>query len=158
MPRRGYTVFSKFVAAIPLNLLFMAAGVVGNLIGTVLFTRIGTDGRELQSLGTFLLKFLLIQSIDAILLLVTASLRSKSLGSVLAVLMGTGLMSLIYFGISSGIGSALRLPDFDLGEYMPDQLLQDPSGKPMNAILSAAVTTVLFLQLAVQVFDRRDVK
>ena len=158
MPKRGFTILSKFIAAIPHNLLFMLLNVAGNLIGTMFLQRIVVGGDILNSIGAFCLKFLLIQSICAILLLVTATCRSKSLGSVLSVLLGTGLMVLVYSAITEGINQVLHLKGFSLSNYMPDQLLLDPTGDTLTSILSAAVTTAIFLPLSIRIFDRRDVK
>ena len=47
---------------------------------------------------------------------------------------------------------------FSLIEYMPDQLLRDSAPKALDAILVSAVTTGVFLPLAIRVFDRKDVK
>ena len=158
MPKRGFTILSKFIAAVPLNLLFMTAGLVGNLIGTAVFQQIDPSGDILQSVLVFLVKFLLIQSLCVILLLVTASCRSKSLGTVLSVLFGCGLLSLVYSGISSGLNSLLNLNNFQLGNYMPDQLLSTLDPSLATSLIVAIVTNAVFLLLAIRVFDRRDVK
>ena len=158
MPRRGFTVLSRFLAVIPHNLLFMLAGVGGNLIGTAIFRRIIVDEEVTRSVVTFLVKFLLIQSICAILVLVVTSLRSKSLGSVLFVLFGTRALSLVYMAIDTGIYQLLKVKNFTLASYMPDQLMFDSQPKVLTSILSAGVTTAIFLSLAIRIFDRRDVK
>ena len=158
MPEKGYSILSRFLAVIPHNLVFMLVSVVGNLIGTLIFQRIEFDGAILASLGTFLLKFLLLQSICAILVLVAGSLRNKSLGVLLAVLLGLGLLSLVYLGINAGLSRVLNLKDFAIDRYMPDQVLQESEPDAVRAILVAAVTIGLFLPLAIRVFDRRDVK
>lgn len=158
MPKKGFTILSKFLAIIPHNLLFMLVGVVGNLLGSMLFQKIAFDGGVAGSLGVFALKFLFIQSLCAVLLLVTSSFRSKSLGAVLAVLFGMGLLSLIYLAIDAGLSQLLPNMKFSLSEYMPDQLLRASAPKALDAILVSAVTTAVFLPLAIRVFDRRDVK
>lgn len=158
MPKRGFTILSKFVAAVPLNLLFMTAGVAGNLIGTAVFQQIDPSGDILQSVLVFLVKFLLIQSLCAVLLLVTASCRSKSLGTVLSVLFGCGLLGLVYSGISTGLKSLLGLKNFQLSNYMPDQLLGLLNPSTETALIVAVVTGTVFLLLAIRVFDRRDVR
>ena len=157
MPRKGYTVLSKFIAAIAHNLLFMIVGVAFNLIGTLPFKRIEM-GNLAESISVFGLKFLLAQSLCAVLLLTSSSLRSKSLSSVLAVLMGTGMMWLVYIGIDAGISQVIKDYDIVLGNYMPDQLLNADSPKAIRAILSSLITGGVFLPLAVRIFDKRDVK
>ena len=73
-------------------------------------------------------------------------------------LLGTGLMVLVYSAITEGINQVLHLKGFSLSNYMPDQLLLDPTGDTLTSILSAAVTTAIFLPLSIRIFDRRDVK
>ena len=158
MPRRGFTVLSKYLAILPHNLLFMVAGIIGNLIGTVLFQQILLDGDILDAAVTFLMKVLLMQSICAILLMVTASFQNKSLGTVIAVLMGLGLMSLVYMMIDTGLDQLFQNKGFSVSDYMPDQLLGQLKPPVLDSILVSAATTALFLPLSVHVFDRRDVK
>ncbi len=158
MPRRGFTILSKFMAAIPHTLLFMLAGIIGNLIGTVIFQQITADVEILNSVLTFLMKLLLLQSICAIMLLVTSSFQNKSLGTVLAVLMGLGLLYVVYSMIDSGINQIWKNKGFTVADYMPDQLLGRPKPPVLDSILVSAVTTAIFLPLSIRVFDRRDVK
>ena len=42
--------------------------------------------------------------------------------------------------------------------YMPDQLMWDKAPKLIPALPVAAVTIIVFLILAIRIFDRRDVK
>ena len=158
MPRRGFTVLSKYLAILPHNLTFMVAGIIGNLIGTALFQQILLDGDILDAAVTFLMKVLLIQSICAILLLVTASFQNKSLGTVIAVLMGLGLMSLVYMMIDTGLDQLFQNKGFSVSDYMPDQLLGQLKPPVLDSILVSLATTALFLPLSVRVFDRKDVK
>ena len=158
MPKRGYTVLSKFIAILPHNLLFMVLCVLANLAGSIIFQKI-TPGADLASaIGTFFLKMLLMQAVCAILLFVTTALRNKSLSTVVAVLVGLGLLGLVYLSIDSLIGQVFKT-DFSFFEtYMPDQLLSEDAPKALDSILSSLVTGGLFLLLAINVFDRRDVK
>ncbi len=158
MPRRGFTVLSKYIASIPHTLIFMAVGLIGNLAGTVIFRRIVIDGAVPDALRICFLRFLLFQGIAAILLLVTASLRSKSLGIVLSVLFGLGALSLFYGALETALHQIPFLKDFSFSPYMPDQLLQSPAPETLPSILSGAVSIALFLPLSVHVFDRRDIK
>ena len=158
MPKKGYTILSKFAAIALNNLLFMLVGVAGNLLGTVFLEKITAESGVMSSVGTFALKFLLMQSICAILLLVSSSLRNKSLGTVLAVLLGTGLLSLVYLGIDAGLAKLLPNIDFSISEYMPDQLLSASKPAALDSILSSAATIAVFLPLAIRIFDKKDVK
>lgn len=158
VPRRGYTVLSKFLVSVPHSLLFMLTGTVGKLLGTVLFQRILLDAALADSLRIFLLKLLLLESLCAILLLFTAALQSKSLGSVFAVLFGSGLLSLVYFGIDSGLARLFPKISFSVADYMPDQLLADSAPETLRSLAVSGLVIALFLWLSVRIFDRKDVK
>ncbi len=156
MPLKGFTVLSKFIAAAAHNLIFAAVGIIGNLIGTLIVRKIVPDSNLLDSIRVLVLRLLLLQSISAILLFVVATLRSKSLGMILAVLFGLGLTGLIY----AGINEALK-PIFgqgtDISRYLPDTVM---GGKTLDTLKSLAVSFAwggLFLLLAIRVFDRKDV-
>lgn len=158
MPKRGWTVLSKFVASVPHSLLFMTVGILGKLLGTLLFQRIVADEAVLDSLRIFCLKFLLMESICAILLLFTGALQSKSLGTVSAVLFGTGLLSLAYLGIDAGLDQIFPKKDFMIADYMPDQLLNSSDPDTVTSLVVSALVICLFLWLSVRIFDRKDVK
>ncbi len=158
MPKKGYTVLSKFLAVMPHNLLFMLAGIVGNLIGTLIFMRISIDSSIPEGIGIFFLRFLLLLSLCAILLLCTGCFRNKSLGTVLSVLMGTGLLFLVYVGINSAVGKVLKNEDFSIVDYMPDQLLTADKPDLVISIVASVIVIALFLSLAIRIFDKKDVK
>ena len=158
MPKKGYTILSKFIAAIPLILLFSLVGLIGHVLGTVFFQKIVVDAAWLDSIRILLLKMLLMLSISSILLLVCAVYQSKSLGSVLAVLMGLGLLSLIYLAIDSALDQVLPNKGFAISEYMPDQLLGSSNPGTVEALAVSLVTIALFLTLSIKVFDHRDIK
>lgn len=158
VPRKGYTALSKFIAVIPHNLIFMLVGVAGMLAGTVIFKRIIIDEATLDGLRVFLLKFLLAQGICAILLTVVSALGNKSLGMVLAVLMGLGLLRLAYLGIDMGLKQVFPNMSFSISDYMPDQVLGQSNPDTLTALLVALVSGGIFLPLAVGVVDRKDVK
>ena len=158
MPRKGFTVLSKFVSAIPHCLLFMLVCVVGDLIGTLLFQRIVFDAGIADSLRIFVLRLLLIESLCAILLLFTAVIQSKSLGTTFAVLFGMNLLSLVYYGIDKGLDKIFTKKNFSIGDYMPDELLNEPDPKTLKALLVSAVVICVFLYLSIRIFDKKDVK
>ena len=157
MPKRGFAVLSRHLAAIGHNLTFMLVSMVGGVIGNLLCVKIVADDAVASGILYFFLKLLLLQSICAILLLVTTSLKSKSGGVVLAVLFGLGALMLLYGGIDSALGTVLG-KDFSITPYMPDTLLGQAQPDTLRAILSAAVTAGIFLPLSISVFDKRDVK
>ena len=156
MPRKGFTILSRFIASVPHSLAFMLAGLAGSIIGTLPLQRIVVEGSVPESAGLFLLKLLLLTSVCSILLLVTASFRNKSLGMILAVLMGLGMMSLIYMGIDAGLHELIK--DVSITPYMPDQLLKEARPALIRSILVSAVTIGIFLPVSIRVFDKKDVK
>jgi len=157
MPMKGFTILSKFVAAIVHNLIFTVAAIIGNLIGTLIVQRIAMDSGAADSVRILFLKLLLLQSICAILLLVVSTFRSKPLGMILAVLFGLGLTPLLYMGINE-----ILKPVFgkgtDISNYMPDSVMGEDPLDTVKAILVALVTGGIFLPLAIRIFDRKDVK
>ena len=157
MPMKGFTVLSKFMAAAVHNLIFIAVSIIGSIIGTLIFQRIVMDAGVPDSFRVLALKFLLIQSICAILLLVVTTLRAKSLGMVLAVLFGLGLTSLIYLGINQGLNSLFG-GNIDIAQYMPDTVMSENPLGTLKALAVAVVTGFVFLLPAIRIFDRRDVK
>ena len=157
MPMKGYTVLAKFAAAMVHSLVFAVVGIAANLLGTALVQRIAADGDVLDSVRMLFLRLLLLQSLCSALLLVVSTLRSKSLGMILAVLFGLGLTPLIYLGIDEGLG-ALFGKDVDIGRYMPDRVMKEDPLDTVKALLVSAVGCCLFLVPAVRIFDRKDVK
>lgn len=157
MPKKGYTVLSKFLCTIPHHLLFMLVGVAGNLLGSLMIQRLTVDGQVVSAVLYLLLKLLLIMGISAVLLLAIAAFRSKSLGLVLAVLFGSGMTSLVYGGINSGL-SALGIKGFDIGAYMPDTLMGQAKPDVILSLLISAGFIAVFLLLTIRIFDKRDIK
>lgn len=158
VPRKGLTVLSKFLVSLPHNLIFMLVSIVGELLGTLFFRRIVFDAALWDGLRVFVLKFLLLEGLCAILLLFTAALQSKALGTVFSVLFGLGLLGLIYLGIDAGLDRLFPKKDFLVSDYMPDQLYAETKPDTLAALIVSAVTILLFLWLSVRIFDRKDVK
>ena len=158
MPMKGFTILSKFAAAFVHNLVFIVTGIVGNIIGQLLVRQIVADGNIADSFRLLFLQLFLVQSLCAILLLVISTFRSKSLGMILAVLFGLGLTSLLYLAINSGLSQLFGGKEINISEYMPDSVMGERPLDTVKAILVAAVTTGIFLPLAIRIFDRKDVK
>lgn len=158
MPKRGYTILSKFLVSIPHSLIFMLVSLVGDLLGTVFIQKIQVDAGVPDALRILFLKLLLLESLCAILLLFTAVLRNKSLGTVFAVLFGLDLMSLVYLAIDAGLDQLLPKKSFSIAKYMPDQLFHADKPDTVAALIVSAVVICLFLWLSVRIFDKKDVK
>ena len=156
MPKKGYTVLSKYFAVILHNLIFIAAGIAANTIGNVLFVKLEVDKDVLKTAGTLGVRFLLLMGLCAILLLVTASLRSKTFGIVLSVVFGFQMMHLIYVSIDTAVLMGLK-KTIAIEKYMPDELMWASAPKLIPALPVAVVTIAVFLLLAIRLFDHRDV-
>ena len=157
MPMKGFTVLSKFMAAIVHNLVFAAAGIIGDLIGTMIVQRIVVDSAVLDSIRVLILKLVLLQSLCAILLLVVSTFRIKSLGMILAVLFGLGMTPLIYYGINESLKPIFG-ERLDITKIMPDTVMNENPLDTVKALAVAVVTGAIFLLPAIRIFDRKDVK
>ena len=157
MPKRGYTVLSKYLSSIVHNLIFVAVGIIGNVIGNVLIVKLVMDKDIMKMAGASCLRFLLAMGLTAILLLVVAALRSKTFGMVLTVIFGAEVLNLVYLGIDAAVLMAFK-KSISIEKYMPDQLVWQSNPKLTLALPVAAVTILVFLLLAIRIFDRRDVK
>ena len=111
----------------------------------------------LDSVRILALRFLLLNSICAIILLVVATFQNKSLGMILAVVIGLGMSKLVYLGIDTGLEKLFGKP-MNVSQYMPDSVMGDNPPETVKAILVALVTSGVFLPLAIRIFDRKDVK
>ena len=159
VPKKGYTVLSKFCASMVLSAAFALTAIAFNLIGTLIFRSISASSEVGQSLLALLMKLILMQACLSIVLFFVAGLKNKSLGLVLSVLMGSGLMALVYLGIDAGIIRLFGLKSaFSISNYMPDQLLGETYPDTLNAILVSAAVTAIFLPLSIWIFDKKDVK
>ena len=156
MPKRGYSILSRYIAAIVHSLVFMLVSLAGYIAGSLPFQQVVVQSSIGEAVLYFILKWLLLQAICAILLLVTASFRNKSLGMILAVLLGLPLMGLIYLGINTGLGQVIK--GADINPYMPDMVLRETAPDKLRALLVAAVTIGVFLPLSIRVFDAKDIK
>ena len=157
MPMKGFTVLSKFIAASVHNIIFAAAGIIGNLVGTLLVRQLIMDVNVLEVIRVLALKLLLVHSICASLLLVVTTFRSKAFGMILAVVFGMGLSGLIYAGINEAV-KPLFGEETNIARYMPDTVMAE---KPLNTVKSLLVAFgwgAVFLLPAIRIFDRKDVK
>ena len=157
MPKKGYSILSRFIAVIPHNLIFIATGIIANLIGNLLFVKVVVDRDVAQTAASLGVRFLLLQGLCAILLLVVSALHSKTFGMVLSVVFGAEMMNLIYMSIDTAIQLGLK-KTVKIENYMPDHLMWEQTPKLIPALPVAALTILVFLLFAVRIFDRKDIK
>ena len=157
MPKKGYSILSRYLALIPHNLIFIVTGIIGNLIGNLLIVRVVVDQDVMKMTGSLLVRFLLLQGLCAILLLVVSALHSKTFGMVLSVVFGGEMMKLIYTSIDLAIRLGFK-KTVEIEKIMPDQLMWEQAPELIPALPVAAATIIVFLVLAIRIFDRRDIK
>lgn len=164
LPRKGSTAISKFVVSIVHNLIFMIAGFFGMLVGNLLCPKVTVvfDNMFFSGLVVFFLKLVLSMAMVSILLFITTGLRSKTFASIVGVLFSVSALGMLYTGINKLL-EALGLKNFDIAQYVPDQLYnQSFDLAAVNSVISAFIVgiafCVIFVSLTVFVFNKRDVK
>ncbi len=156
--RRSYTVRSKFFTVMLSNLVLMLTSLAGRVASAYIVGTVKMNGGIGAALYTFFVRWLLLLAISTVLLFLAAGLGAKSLANVIAVLGGTGLLVLAYFGADAAIHRLIDIGEFSLVDYAPDQLLTESAYEGPRAVIVALVFIVVFLFLAVKVTDKRDVK
>ena len=158
LPHKGDTVISKFAVILVHNAIFTLFAALGSAAGEMTVRTVVVDSQTGRGVITMLAKILLLQSLSAIILFVTTGLKSKTFASVAGVIISTGLLGIVYFGIETILEKLFKL-SVDLSEYAPDQLLTKAGQAAFgNAFIVSAIVSVLFVVLTVKVFNRRDVK
>lgn len=163
--KRSNLIFSNFVVIAIMNLIFIAAGsvtkIIGNVAGMAFGAKIEVDGLILASIATLIIKWMLCVAISTILLFLTTGVRNKTLASIVGVVIGTGALGLVYFGLDSAISSVFKISNFSISNFMPDQLISSvnvgANVAVFNAIIAAVVCTAIFLALSVKTFNSRDI-
>ena len=159
--RRSDLITSKFITIAIHNLLLMIAALLGYTIGAAITGPIVFDAAIMAGLGDFFLKWLLITAVTSILLFFTSGVRVKAPGIIAGVVIGSGMLSLAYYGINSAIG-ATGIQNFDITQFLPSQLLNSASvvngSLVANAIIAGAAVIALFYILTVILFKKRDIK
>ena len=158
LPKRGYTVVSKFIVMAIHNTIFMICALVGRIVGELLVRSITFDDGFTRSLITFVLKLILLQSICSILLFVTTGLGNKTFASVVGVIVSTGVLGGIYMGLDYLAARFLNAEDSYFIKNAPDQLLSVEKVAIINAILVSGAIIAIFLPLTIKLFNKKDVK
>ena len=158
LPKRGYTVVSKFIVMAIHNTIFMICALVGRIVGELLVRSITFDDGFTRSLITFVLKLILLQSICSVLLFVTTGLGNKTFASVVGVIVSTGVLGGIYMGLDYLAARFLNAEDSYFIKNAPDQLLSVEKVAIINAILVSGAIIAIFLPLTIKVFNKKDVK
>ena len=158
LPKKGQTVISKFIAIEFHNLFLLLNAAIFQFLGMIIFSTPNFRGWE-KAIAYFAVNWCLYMAISSIILLFSTGFKSKNAATVIAVLMGTGMLSLFYNLIDLGIH---RIPfDFcekiSLAKYMPDALI---SAKPpiVKSLIVSACFVVVLIRLAIDIFNKKDIK
>lgn len=160
LPKKGYTVISKFITLIVHNLIFTAAALIGQTVGYMIVKNVNFTNGISTAAGHFCVRFLLMMAMSSLVLFLTTALGARTLGSIAAVLWGGGFLSLAYMGVDMLISKLFKLEDFTLGNYMPDSLFHTGADDFENGrgIIVGAAFCVVLLVLSIRIFNKRDVK
>ncbi len=157
IPSRGHSCYGKFAAVCVQALVYMLFGFVGGLAGQLIARGVEFDSEIGSGIGEFLLKWLLVCGLDAILLFFTTGLGNKVLGIVMAAILGTGTLNLIYLPLNYGLGMLFH-SDINITEYAPDQMLNAVNINIPAALIGGAALIVVFMFLTVKLLNKKDVK
>lgn len=162
LANRGSLVFAKFIMIGVHNLIFFVATAASAVFASAVTSGIIADAAVWGGVLTLLLKWLLSLSLCTVLMFFAVGLRNKTLAVIMAVVFSTGALSLLYMGINTGITALFKVENIDVGNYLPDALMNSVnaiSGEMVvNAIIVAALFIGLFLWLTYMTFKKRDVK
>ena len=128
-----------------------------SIIGEAVIYGVQIDSDTASSIGTFFLKWMLMQAVSAIILYITTGLKNKTFASVVAVFLGMGFISAVYLGLNLAIAKLFHA-NIDLSQYAPSQLLQASRVAVTNGIVVSVVVSAVFLGLSVWSFNRHDIK
>ncbi len=159
LPQKGYTVISKFIVVGFQNFVLMLAAAIAQTVGFLPFKTCDFTAGMGGALGYFFLKWLLLLSISAIILFFSSGLKSKNAATTTAVLMGGRILSLTYMLFSFGIQKIpLKfLKDFQLGDYMPDSLMDNTQPPIVKSVIISLCIVVVFISFTVSIFNKKDV-
>lgn len=162
LPDRGSIVFAKFIMIGIHNLMFFLVAALSAVLASAATSGLVMDEAIGGGVLTLLLKWLLSLSVCTILMFFAVGLRNKTLAIIMAVVLSTGALSLLYLGINSGITALFKVENVSVGDYLPDSLMGSVNAITgdlvVNAIIVAVVFIALFLSLTYIMFKKRDVK
>ncbi len=165
VPKRSNLLVSKFVVIGIHNLIFITVGALTELAGLLLGSALGVtfrvSGFVFAAVLTLLIKWMLCMGLCAILMFVTTGVRSKTLASIVGVIIGTGTLAFVYMGLTTAIATIFKI-NINVSDYMPDQLFNSvnvgSNVAVVNAIIVSIVCSVIFLALSVKTFNSKDIK
>jgi len=159
LPKKGHTVISKFIVVGVHNFFLLVAAVIGQLIGYLPYSKINFTNDLGDGIKHFWIKWLLLLSISAIILLFSSGLKSKNAATTIAVLMGGKILTTTYALVDLGIHKLKidALDDFYITDYMPDTLMSFARPDVKTSVIVSLVIIAVFLTATVHIFNKRDV-
>ena len=159
LPKKGQTVMSKFFAVEIHNLILMIIAVIANVLGYLPFSKIDFTSGMARAAESFFLKYLLFMAISVIVLFFSTGLKSKNAATVIAILMGSKLLSLSYMLVNLGLQKIpfKFMKDFDISKYMPDSLIGDTNPPLVRSLIVSACFIVILMNLTVSIFNKKDI-
>ena len=161
IPNKGYTAASKFIVVIFLVIWYTILAIAGYIIGKMLCpdAKYVSGGDYKKSLMLLAVQTLLLIAMCTVILFVVTALRSKTLGSVLGVIMGLGAFTTVYMLLDMLLSSVFE--KIAIENYAPSALYASDLSTVNSAAKASAVAIVyivVFLILSVRVFKERDVR
>ena len=159
LPKKGYTVISKFIVVGVQNFFLLTAAVIGQAIGYLPYASIDFTDEIGDGIKHFWIKWLLLLSISAIILLFSSGLKSKNAATTIAVLMGGKILTTTYALLDIGIHklSIDAIDDFYISNYMPDTLMAFARPDVKTSVIVSLVIIAVFMTATVRIFNKRDV-
>ena len=181
LPKRSYTVISKFTVMQLTALIFYGVSVFAKTLGQLICgqrlkfdmlfpgefdmetfafgpDRVFSLGHALAEFGV---KILLLSCMCALILLLTTGLSSNVAGTIAAVVVGAGFTGVAYAAASLAVSKLFRLEDFSFSDYMPDSLYRSDlvaDGGMIRGIIIAIATTAVLLFITIKLYDRKELK
>lgn len=158
IPSRGYSCYGKYITVCIQGFVYMVCGFMGGLVGQLATRGLEFDNEIGAGILEFLLKWLLICGLDAVLLLFTTGFGSKVLGIVAAAILGTGTLSIIYMPLNFALKMLFRIEQLDISRYAPDQMLSYVNISVAAALIGGVALIGIFLPLTIRLVNKKDVK
>ncbi len=181
LPKRSYTVISKFTVMQLTALIFYGVSVFAKTLGQLIcgqrlkFDMVFPGELDMETfsfgpdrvfslghaLAEFGVKILLLSCMCALILLLTTGLGSNVAGTIAAVVVGAGFTGVAYAAASLAVSRLFRLEDFSFSDYMPDSLYRSDlvaDGGMIRSIIIAIAATAVLLFITIKLYDRKEFK
>ena len=162
-PRISMLSVSKFVVILlPMTIMFFVA-LLGSLLGNLIAFGIDFDDSIGNGVLEFLTKMLMAWAVVSVVLLSSAGIRNKTLGIILGVFLGAGMMTILYVPINLVFQKLFKMENFFVNNYLPDQLLtlanmEQYGVNLLNGVISSVIIIILCVALTMLLNSKKDIK